>query len=295
MTQTRRVADRLHAKYPDWAIEIVTIKTQGDIMQDVSLAKVGGKGLFVKEIEDALLRGDIDLAVHSMKDMPSDLPAGLEIAVMPEREDPRDVLISRDRLKLEEMPHGARIGTGSIRRRFQLMHLLPDIEVIPLRGNLDTRIRKIGTEDLDGVIVAAAGIRRMGWVDRVSQFIPAEVMLPAVGQGTLGIELRQEDHELREAMLFMNHPDTASEVAAERAFLRRLGGGCQLPVAAYGKRMGEHARVQGLIGSLNGRVMIRDEIKGPVRDAQSLGIKLAEGILDRGGRALLEEAYHTGG
>jgi hydroxymethylbilane synthase len=295
MTQARWVADRLRVKYPFLAVEIVTIRTRGDIMQDVSLAKVGGKGLFVKEIEEALLRGAIDLAVHSMKDVPSELPAGLEIAVMPEREDPRDVLVSRDRLKLEEMPRGARIGTGSLRRKLQLMHLLPDVEVVPLRGNLDTRIRKIETEGLDGVIVAAAGIRRMAWVSRVSQFIPADVMLPAAGQGALGIELRREDHELREAVRFMGHADTSAEVAAERAFLRRLGGGCQLPVAAYGKRSGDQIRVQALIGSLNGRVMIRDEIRGPLRDAESLGTRLAETLLTRGGRNLLQEAYHEGG
>jgi hydroxymethylbilane synthase len=227
--------------------------------------------------------------------VPSELPADLEIAVMPEREDPRDVLVSRDRLKLEEMPRGARIGTGSLRRRLQLMHLLPDVEVVPLRGNLDTRIRKIEAEGLDGVIVAAAGIRRMAWVSRVSQFIPAEVMLPAAGQGALGIELRREDHELRETVRFMGHADTAAEVAAERAFLRRLGGGCQLPVAAYGKRSGDQIRIQALIGSLNGRVMIRDEIRGPLRDAESLGTRLAEMLLTRGGQVLLQEAYHNGG
>jgi hydroxymethylbilane synthase len=291
MTQTRWVADRVQAKYPDWTIEIVTIRTKGDIMQDVSLAKVGGKGLFVKEIEEALVRKEIDFAVHSMKDIPSELPEGLEIGITPEREDPRDVLVSRERKKLEELPRGARIGTGSLRRRFQLLNLLPDIEIIPLRGNLDTRIRKIETEGLDGVVVAAAGIRRMGWVSRVSQFISAEVLLPAVGQGAIGIELRQEDWEIKDILSFLNHGDTSIEVRAERAFLRCLGSGCQLPIAAYGKRMGDAIRIQGLIGSLDGRTMIRDEVKGRLGDASSLGVRLAENILGRGGQALLEEAY----
>jgi len=169
------------------AVETVVIKTKGDILQDVPLAKVGGKGLFVKEIEDALLRNEVDIAVHSMKDVPMDLPDGLEIGVMSEREDPHDVLISKDQKKLAEMPVGARIGTGSLRRGFQLLHLFPDIEIVPVRGNLDTRIRKIQTDGLDGIIVAAAGLKRMGWTDRITQVIPVEIMLPAVGLGVLGI------------------------------------------------------------------------------------------------------------
>ncbi|MDD5712482.1 MAG: hydroxymethylbilane synthase, partial [Smithellaceae bacterium] len=187
LTQTDWVAKKIGALFPELVIEKVIIKTKGDIMEDVSLAKVGGKGLFVKEIEEALLDGRIDAAVHSMKDMPSEIPLGLTIGAIPQREDPRDVLISRDRMKLEEMPAGARIGTGSLRRTFQLRNLLPDVTVVPLRGNLDTRIRKIETEGLDGVIVAAAGIRRMGWQEKVAQFLPVEVMLPAIGQGALGV------------------------------------------------------------------------------------------------------------
>ena len=219
-------------------MELVTIRTKGDIMQDVSLAAIGGKGLFIKEIEEALLRGDVDLAVHSMKDVPAELPEALEIAVTPLREDPRDVLISRGNRKLEEMPHGARIGTGSLRRAFQLRNRMPDLEIVPLRGNLDTRIRKLETEGLDGVIVAAAGIRRMGWASRVSQFIPVELMLPAVGQGVIGIETRRDDARCREVVAFLNDPVTFCEVGAERGFLKRLGGGCQLPIAAFAKKNG---------------------------------------------------------
>ncbi|TRZ76712.1 MAG: hydroxymethylbilane synthase, partial [Deltaproteobacteria bacterium] len=214
LTQTNWVAERLRRETPAVAVETVVIKTKGDILQDVPLAKVGGKGLFVKEIEDALLRDEIDIAVHSMKDVPMELPDGLEIGVMSEREDPRDVLISKDQRRLEDMPVGARIGTGSLRRGFQLLHLFPEIELVPLRGNLDTRIRKIQTESLDGIIVAAAGLKRMGWADRITQVIPVEIMLPAVGQGALGIELRTNDEAVRRAVSFINHARTWVEVSA---------------------------------------------------------------------------------
>lgn len=262
-------------------------------MQDVSLAKIGGKGLFVKEIEDALLRGEIDLAVHSMKDVPVDLPDGLEIGIMTEREDPRDVLISKDNRKVEDMPHGARIGTGSLRRGFQIRNLFPQIEIVPLRGNLDTRIRKIQTDNLDGIIVAAAGMKRMGWADRISQFIPMEVMLPSIGQGALGIELKKDDERVGNCIAFINHPDTWVEVTAERAFLKRLGGGCQLPIASYGKKQGGNLVLKGLLGSLDGRIIIRDEIEGGCEDAETMGALLADKILSRGGRAILRAVYES--
>ncbi len=270
------------------------IKTQGDILQDVPLANVGGKGLFVKEIEDALLRDEVDIAVHSMKDVPMELPDGLEIGVMSEREDPHDVLISKDQKKLADMPVGARIGTGSLRRGFQLLHFFPDIEVVPVRGNLDTRIRKIQTDNLDGIIVAAAGLKRMGWTDRITQVIPVGIMLPAVGQGVLGIELRKNDDTVRRVISFLNHPHTWVEVSAERAFLRRVGGGCQLPVAAYGVKEGNDLTVTGLLGSLNGRELIKDEVRGVSADAEVLGTSLAERILSKGGQAIMDEVYRKG-
>jgi hydroxymethylbilane synthase len=276
------------------AVETAVIKTKGDILQDVPLANVGGKGLFVKEIEDALLRDEVDIAVHSMKDVPMELPDGLEIGVMSEREDPRDVLISKDQRRLEEMPVGARIGTGSLRRGFQLLHLFPDIELVPIRGNLDTRIRKIQTDGLDGIIVAAAGIKRMGWADRITQVIPVEIMLPAVGQGALGIELRKNDNVVRRAISFLDHPRTRVEVSAERAFLRKLGGGCQLPVAAYGVKKEDNLTVTGLLGSLDGRELIKDEVRGPSEDAEVLGTSLAERILSKGGQAIMDEVYRKG-
>ena len=264
-------------------------------MQDVSLVQIGGKGLFIKEIEEALLRGDVDIAVHSMKDVPAELPEELEIAVTPPREDPRDVLISRNNRKLEEMPRGARIGTCSLRRGFQLRNRMPDLAIVPLRGNLDTRIKKIESEDLDGVIVAAAGLRRMGWVAKVSQFIPEEVMLPAVGQGVLGIETRRNDDRALAAIAFLHDPVTGCEVGAERSFLKRLGGGCQLPIASFAKKTGENILLKGLVGSVDGRVMIRHEVKGLAVDFEALGRELADHILAQGGRALLDEVYREGG
>jgi hydroxymethylbilane synthase len=293
LTQARWVADQLKNQLPDVGVEITVIKTKGDIMQDVSLAKIGGKGVFVKEIEDALLRGDIDLAVHSMKDVPVDLPDILEIGITTEREDPRDVLISKDNRQLDDMLPGARIGTGSLRRGFQLRNLYPAIEIVPLRGNLDTRIRKIETENLDGIIVAAAGMKRMGWADRISQFIPLDTMLPSIGQGVLGIELRKDDTDIKHALAFINHLETWVETAAERAFLKRLGGGCQLPIAAYGKKKGENLKLKGLMGSLDGRIMIRDEIEGTCDDAEMMGERLADAILSRGGRAILRTLYES--
>ncbi len=272
-------------------VELVTIRTKGDILHDVPLARIGGKGVFIKEIEEALLRGDVDLAVHSMKDLPAELPEPLEIAVMPFREDPRDVLISRGDRRLEEMPGGARIGTGSLRRGVQLRNRRPDLEIVPLRGNLDTRIRKLETEGLDGVIVAAAGLRRMGWVSRISQFLPVGEMLPAVGQGAIGVEIRRDDFRCREAVQFLNDPETSVEVGAERAFLKRLGGGCQLPIAGFAKKNGDGISVEGLVGSLDGRIVVRRQVQGPAEAFAALGEGLAERILAEGGRELLEELY----
>ncbi|MBP2675959.1 MAG: porphobilinogen deaminase [Deltaproteobacteria bacterium] len=295
LTQSTWVADSIRGRHPDCEVELITIKTKGDIMQDVSLVQIGGKGLFIKEIEEALLRGDVDVAVHSMKDVPAELPDGLEIAVTPLREDPRDVLVSSGNRKLEEMPRGARIGTCSLRRGCQLRNRMPDLEIVTLRGNLDTRIRKVETEGLDGVIVAAAGIRRMGWVAKVSQFIPVELMLPAVGQGVLGIETRKDDARVRGAIDFLNDPVTGCEVGAERSFLKRLEGGCQLPIAALAKKTGESITLEGLVGSEDGRVMIRDAVKGAADAYEAVGRELAEKILARGGRAILDEVYREKG
>jgi hydroxymethylbilane synthase len=293
MRQTTLIADMIRRRSAGIDIDIRVIKTKGDIMQDVSLVKIGGKGVFVKEIEDALLNNEVDMAVHSMKDVPSELPEGLTIAVTPPRDDPRDVLISRNLIKIEKMPQGARIGTGSLRRGMQLRKLLPDVEIVPIRGNLDTRIKKIETENLAGVIVAAAGIKRMGWQQKVSQFIPVEVMLPPVGQGVLAIELRSDDRASHDIVSFLNDIKTWLEVHAERAFLRRMGGGCQLPMAAYAKKEGPMLTIRGLLGSLDGHTLITEEIRGPVEDFKMIGTRLAESILQRGGQAIIDEFYST--
>lgn len=263
------------------------IRTSGDIQKDVPLARIGGKGLFIKEIEEALLAGTVDLAVHSMKDLPAELPEGLRIAAVPLREDPRDVLISGTGLGIGELPAGARIGTGSQRRIVQLRSWRPDLEILPIRGNLDTRIRKVTSGDLDGIVVAAAGIRRMGWAGQVTQFIPAEKMLPAVGQGVLCLETRCGEEDLDAGLAFLEDERTRREVTAERAFLRRLGGGCSLPVAAFAEEREGSLTIRGLVGSLEKGKMIRHELQGKAADAADLGTELADALLDGGGRILL--------
>ncbi len=291
LRQTGMIADRIRDQYPDLSVEIVPIKTQGDRMQNISLVKIGGKGVFVKEIEEALLRGDIHCAMHSMKDVPTEFPDGLDIGIITEREDPRDVLVSRDNIKLESLPQGARIGTGSLRRGMQLLNLLPDCEIVAIRGNLDTRIKKISTERLDGVVLAAAGIRRMGWSAQISQYIPVEMMMPAVGQGAVGIEIRSDDNDVIDLLAFLNHEDTKTAVSGERAFLQHLGGGCQVPIAAFGRKMGESLVLKGVVGSTDGKKMIPDEVEGPCDDWEELGKHMAENILSRGGRSILAEVY----
>jgi hydroxymethylbilane synthase len=288
LTQAEFVAEKIKKIMPEAVIEIRIIKTSGDVMQDISLLKIGGKGVFVKEIEDALLSNTIDLAVHSMKDVPTEIPDGLEFAAILQREDARDILASRDNRKIEQMPKGARIGTGSLRRSTQLLDILPDAVIVPLRGNLDTRLRKIETENLAGVIVAAAGMKRMGLVQRITQFLPVELMLPAVGQGALGLEVRTGDNQLKKILAKINHAPTNTEIAAERAFLRRLGGGCRLPIAALGKLEGDKLSLEGLVASPQGSGIIRDKVKGTVFEAEELGKKLAEMILERGGKKFLE-------
>lgn len=289
LTQSGMIADLIRGRHPGLEVELQIIRTKGDIMQNVALSVIGGKGVFIKEIEEALLRNDVDLAVHSMKDVPAELPDKLEIAVTPLREDPRDVLISKGGRKLEEMPPGAKIGTGSLRRELQLKNRFPGFEIVPMRGNLDTRIRKLDTENLSGVILAAAGIARMGWSSRVSQFIPVDMLLPAVGQGVLGLETRRGDDRSLSVIEFLNDPVTFVEVGAERAFLERLGGGCQLPIAGFAKKTGEKIVIEGMVGSLDGKVVIRERAEGEAGDYRELGSGLAETILLRGGDVLLAE------
>lgn len=288
LRQTAWVRERIAQRHPDLHIEVIRIKTAGDRITDVPLAQVGGKGLFVKEIEEALLRGEINLAVHSMKDVPSELPSGLHLGAVTEREDPRDALISREARGLRELPSAARIGTSSLRRGAQLLGINPDWEIVPLRGNLDTRIKKLKTENLDAVIVAAAGVRRMGLNDTVTEYLPPEVMLPAVGQGALGIECLQEG-EINTLIALLNHPESATAVAGERAFLRRLGGGCQVPIAAYGQVRGGGIVMRGLVARLDGSHLFRAEAQGT--DPEGVGTQLAEDLLTQGAEEVLQEIY----
>ena len=288
LIQTNFVAEKLKKSMPKADIEICVIKTSGDIMQDVSLLTIGGQGVFVKELEEALLSCKIDLAVHSMKDVPGETPADLIFAAILPREDVRDVLVSRNNIKMEFMPKGAKIGTGSQRRGAQIKAMLPDVNIVSLRGNIDTRLKKIETENLTGVILAAAGMKRMGLAERITQFLPVETMLPAVGQGALGLQIRKSDADLAKACTVLNDAKTASEITAERSYLRALGGGCRLPIAALGKLDGQMLTLEGMIAAPNGSTMIREKISGPVKDAEQMGKKLAEIVLDKGGKKLLD-------
>ena len=288
LRQTAWVQGRIADRHPNLQIEIVRIKTSGDMITDVPLAKVGGKGLFVKEIEEALLREEIDLAVHSMKDVPTELPVGLHLGAITEREDPRDVLVSRDGRRLVEFPPGTRMGTSSLRRGAQLLGINPQWKIIPLRGNLDTRIRKLQTEGLAAVILAAAGVRRMGLEDRVTEYLPPDLILPAVGQGALGIECRQEG-AVNELISFLNHPASAMAVEGERAFLRRLEGGCQVPIAAYGEIRGGELLLKGMVASVDGSRFFRGEDQG--NDPKAIGRRLAEDLLSQGADRVLQEIY----
>jgi hydroxymethylbilane synthase len=276
-------------------VEIVKIKTTGDMILDVPLARVGGKGLFVKEIEEALLSGRIDLAVHSMKDVPTDLPPALEIVAITKREDPRDAFISDKVKRFEDLPKGARVGTSSLRRQTQLLGIRPDLVVLDNRGNLDTRIRKMEEGKFDAIILAAAGLRRLGWEGRITQVLPEEVSLPAIGQGALGIEIRREDAETRNAVSFLNDRDTSLSVRAERGFLKRLEGGCQVPIAAYGRTNGDSIEIDGMVGRPDGSEIVRGSARGAVADPEGLGVKLAEQLLARGAKEILDEVYRAAG
>ncbi len=294
VTQSTWVKKQIVARYPDISVNLLKITTKGDKILDVPLAKVGGKGLFVKEIEDALLAGHIDLAVHSMKDVPTELPAGLEIAIVPPRENPGDAFISSRYASLDAIPAGGTIGTSSLRRKAQLAALRPDLDIQDLRGNLDTRLRKLEEGQYDAIILAAAGLNRLGLQKRITRLFSAKEMVPAIGQGALGIELRTRDKDLLTALQFLHHPETATAVAAERAFLFRLEGGCQVPIGAHATVSEQGVELTGLIASVDGRVLLRDSRSAAQEDAATLGTTLADVLLERGGREILAEVYDNG-
>ncbi len=296
--QANHIKAQLEATHTGISVRIRTIKTTGDKITDVPLAMVGGKGLFVKEIEDALLRGDVDLAVHSMKDVPTDLPDRLEIAFVTQREDPRDAFISPNGATFLSLPPGAVIGTSSLRRQSQLRFHRPDVVIASLRGNLDTRLRKLSDGRYAAIILAAAGLKRLGLEDRVSEYLSTEISLPAIGQGALGIECRRGDARTQRLAATLGHSDTHTAVLAERALLKRLEGGCQVPIAAYGRLVFDHGApnllLEGLVASVDGTRLIRDRVSGSPADAVALGIDLAEKLLGRGADRILREIYESG-
>ena len=291
LAQANLVARALAERNPGLAAELAIIKTKGDKILDVPLAKVGGKGLFVKEIEDALLEGRAQLAVHSMKDMPAELPDGLILASVTQRADPRDVFISRAGTPLADLPQGARIGTSSLRRQAQLWALRPDFEMVPLRGNVETRLRKMGEQELDGVILAAAGLERLGLDNLSPQPLEPSLMLPAVGQGALGLEARVDDQETLALVRALNHELTAQAVAAERAFLARLMGGCQVPIAGHATVEGGKVKFQGLVAALDGSRVIRAGGESTPQGAAAMGATAAEEVLAQGGGEILAQVY----
>lgn len=291
LAQARWVQSQISAGYPDCRIELVIIKTTGDRLKDVPLAQVGGKGLFIKEIEEALLAGQVDLAVHSLKDMPAQVPEGLMLGAVPRREDWRDAFISPRYASLAEIPPGGRVGTGSLRRRVQLLNLRPDLEVVPLRGNVDTRLKKMESLGLDALILAAAGLARLGLAHLARSFLSETEMLPAVGQGALGLEVRAQDQAMRALMALLDDPPSRVAVTAERAFLARLEGGCMVPVAALGRVEEGSLTLEAMISDLTGQRLLKDRLVGPIKDATALGTRLAERLLEQGGREILAALY----
>jgi hydroxymethylbilane synthase len=298
LQQTRVAVDLLQAAWPDLTVETIEIRTTGDKIQDVPLAKIGDKGLFVKEIEEALLNGRIDWAVHSVKDLPSQLPKRLTLGMLAPRVDPRDALVARHGMTLATLPEKAVIGTSSLRRRAQLLHWRPDLEIVPIRGNVDTRLRKLATEGLDGIVVAVAGLIRLGWQARISDILPPEICLPAVGQGALGVEMRRADREAQTLFQPLTSAAIQAAVSAERSFLAHLEGGCQVPIAAWATVEGEQLVLRGMISDPDGVTLLRDERRGAMQAPELLGTELAEALLQRGGAAILRDIYgraHTSG
>ena len=289
--QVSWVKEKLVQAHPRLKVTLIKIKTTGDKIQDAPLAKIGRKGLFVKEIEEALIQKRIDFAVHSIKDVPIELPEGLYLPVITKREDPRDVFISKEGIGLKDLPRGARIGTSSLRRQVQLLHFRDDFAMIPLRGNLDTRLKKLSSLQLDGIILASAGLRRMCWEARVSEYFDPAIMLPAIGQGVLAVEGRRGDERVDQVVAPLNHLRTQISVLAERAFLKRLGGGCQVPVAGLARVEGEKVILVGLVAGVDGKKIVKGKAEGTVEKNEELGERLAEELLARGAGAILREVY----
>jgi hydroxymethylbilane synthase len=290
--QANWVKDELEKRYPDLDVTLTKIKTQGDKILDVPLAMVGGKGLFVKEIQEAMLRNEVDIAVHSMKDVPTFFPDGTGLRCISEREDPRDIAILKPGYSsFSEIRQNGRIGTSSLRRKAQLLNLRPDLEMVDIRGNVQTRIKKLADDDLDAVILAAAGIHRLGFTDQIGEYFDPKVCLPAIGQGALGLESRLDDTATNDLIDFFNHPPTAYAVTAERAVLSTLEGGCQVPIAAFGTVTDDQLELTGLVSDVLGQKMLKETVTCHVDRAVETGVALAKQLLERGAGEILNEVY----
>lgn len=286
--QAEHVASRLKQIHPELQVELVGMMTRGDIILDTPLAKVGGKGLFVKELETGMLEGVADIAVHSMKDVPMAFPDGLHLPVIMEREDPTDAFVSNTYESIDALPLNARVGTCSLRRQTQIREYRPDLQILDLRGNVNTRLAKLDNDEYDAIILASAGLIRLGFQDRIRQGISAEQSLPAIGQGAVGIECRSDDPRINALLAPLTHEETSIRVRAERALNNRLNGGCQVPVAGFAELKGDQLYLRGLIGFPDGSTIYRAEMTGSVNDAEAIGVAVAEDLLAQGGRNVLE-------
>jgi hydroxymethylbilane synthase len=291
LTQSNMIREMILTQHPDIHVELVIIKTKGDKITDSPLSKIGGKGLFVKEIEEALLDKKVDIAVHSIKDVPAILPPGLNIPIYPERENPADAFLSIKYRRFTDLPQGARVGTGSLRRSSQLLNKRPDLEIVAIRGNVDTRIKRLEAGEFDAIILAAAGLNRLGLSSKITELLSPPEYIPAVGQGALGIEVRGNDIECSRLLEFLNHNETAIAVRAERAFLHRLEGGCQVPIGAYAFIDKEKIVINGMVSDLTGGMVIRASLKGGIENPEQTGKTLAEQLLDMGADKILAGVY----
>lgn len=288
MWQAEYVADRLRKQYPTLSVELLPMSTKGDEILNKPLAEIGGKGLFIKELEYLLLEGKADLAVHSLKDMPAEVPAGFAIAAVTDREDPRDAFVSPAYENLADLPAGAVVGTSSLRRQSQLLHMRGDLRIVPLRGNVQTRLRKLDEGQYDAVILAAAGLKRLGLGERIRSYLSTDDSIPAAGQGVMAVEIRESDTELRDMLSFLHNESVASAIRAERAFLGCVGGDCKVPAGAFAVPEGDRLKVEAFISSVDGKEFYRTAMEGAIRDAATLGTSIASVLLDEGGRKVLE-------
>ena len=291
LRQSEWIKKQLEMRHSGIRVDLVKIKTTGDKILDTPLSKIGGKGLFVKEIEEALLESRVDVAVHSMKDVPAQLPKELMLSTFPPREDPSDALIAEGECRLDQLPKGAKVGTSSLRRGAQLLHFRPDLKLVPLRGNVDTRLNKLRSDNLQAIILATAGLNRLGLSNVITQTIPFHQLLPAVGQGALGLEVRRGDRETIKLLGFLNHEDTQTAVAAERAFLKTLEGGCQVPIAGFARVNGDSVSFEGLVAELDGSKIYKETVTGRRDEAEAIGIEAAQTLLASGGGDVLRRLY----